>query len=116
MGLYGERIGALHLVCATSQAAVGAKGQLYRLQRGQISRPPRTGARLVAAIVSDEELLQHWVRDLKLMSSRIKEMRQALYDELRALKTPGQWDHIVSQVCLLDPYMSSLRFKRINTH
>lgn len=102
MGLYGERVGALHLLCATSQAAVGAKGQLYRLQRGQISRPPRTGATLVAAIVSDEELLQHWARDLRVMSGRIKEMRQALYDELLVLKTPGQWEHIVSQVRLLN--------------
>lgn len=102
MGLYGERVGALHLRCATAQAAVGAKGQLYRLQRGQISRPPRIGARLVAAIVSDEELLQNWAQDLRVMSGRIKEMRQALYDQLSALKTPGEWEHLVSQVCLFN--------------
>jgi aspartate/tyrosine/aromatic aminotransferase len=32
------------------------------------------------------------------MSGRIKDMRKALRDELVALGTPGNWDHIVSQV------------------
>lgn len=32
------------------------------------------------------------------MSGRIKGMRKALYDELVALGTPSQWNHIVSQV------------------
>jgi len=32
------------------------------------------------------------------MSSRIIAMRKALLDELVRLKTPGTWDHIVSQI------------------
>ncbi|XP_017464248.1 PREDICTED: aspartate aminotransferase, cytoplasmic-like [Rhagoletis zephyria] len=32
------------------------------------------------------------------MSGRIIKMRQALFDRLTELKTPGTWDHIVSQI------------------
>ncbi|KAH0594272.1 hypothetical protein MHUMG1_08111 [Metarhizium humberi] len=98
MGLYGERVGALHLVCRTSMAADKAKGHLARFQRGQISQPPTTGARLAATILSDPELFQEWLLDLGEMSGRIRQMRRALHDELVALGTPGRWDHVISQV------------------
>ena len=32
------------------------------------------------------------------MSSRIKTMRRALYDELKRLGTPGTWEHIIDQI------------------
>jgi aspartate aminotransferase len=98
MGLYGERVGAIHLFCGTQAAAAKAKGHLSRFQRGQISQPPVTGARLAATILSKPILFQKWVLDLQEMSGRMKGMRKALYDELVALGTPGQWNHIVSQV------------------
>jgi aspartate aminotransferase len=98
MGLYGERVGALHMLCATSTDAQKARGHLCRFQRGQISQPPTNGARLAATILSDPQLLQDWATDLEEMSNRIKDMRKALYERLVALGTPGKWDHIVSQV------------------
>lgn len=101
MGLYGERVGALHMFCATSADAEKVRGHLCRLQRGQISQPPTNGARIAATILSDSKLFQDWVTDLGEMSSRIKEMRKSLYDNLMILDTPGKWDHIVSQVSLV---------------
>ncbi|KID91616.1 Aspartate/other aminotransferase [Metarhizium guizhouense ARSEF 977] len=98
MGLYGERVGALHLLCRTSMAADKAKGHLSRFQRGQISQPPTTGAGLAATILSDPELFQEWLLDLREMSGRIRQMREALHDELVALGTPGRWDHVISQI------------------
>ncbi|CAF3508985.1 unnamed protein product [Fusarium graminearum] len=98
MGLYGERVGALHMFCATSTDAEKVRGHLCRLQRGQISQPPTNGARIAATILSDSKLFQDWVTDLGEMSSRIKEMRKSLYDNLMILDTPGKWDHIVSQI------------------
>lgn len=32
------------------------------------------------------------------MSSRIIRMRQALYEALTELKTPGTWEHIIQQI------------------
>ncbi len=39
-----------------------------------------------------------WYDEMKEMSSRIIEMRKALKDELTRLGTPGNWDHITSQI------------------
>ena len=98
MGLYGERVGALHLLTATAEIASNTKGHLSRLQRGQISQPPRRGAKIAAIILRTPDLYQEWLSDLGQMSSRIRDMRQALHDKLIALGTPGSWDHICSQV------------------
>lgn len=51
-------------------------------------------------VLNDEELFAKWELDLKTMSSRIARMRQALYDELMRLNTPGEWKHILTQVGL----------------
>jgi aspartate aminotransferase len=98
MGLYGERVGALHLLTGSPDAAGKVKGHILRLQRGLISQPPKRGATIAATILKDTTLFQKWLADLCEMSSRIKCMRQALYDELISLGTPGNWDHILTQV------------------
>ncbi|CZR66292.1 probable aspartate aminotransferase, cytoplasmic [Phialocephala subalpina] len=98
MGLYGERVGAFHLVTASPDSAAKAKGHLTRLQRGQISQPPTRGSKLATTILTNPRLFQEWLADLREMSSRIKNMRKALYEELLSLGTPGTWDHIVSQI------------------
>lgn len=100
MGLYGERVGAFHLVTTSADAAVKAKSQITRLQRGEISQPPARGAKLATAILTSPDLFSEWLADLALMSSRIKNMRRALYEELLSLGTPGRWDHIVSQASI----------------
>lgn len=98
MGLYGERVGAFHLLTFSSEAAAKAGGHLCRIQRGQISNPPRRGAKLAATILKDELLFKKWLVDLDQMSSRIRDMRKVLYEELLSLETPGKWEHIISQV------------------
>ncbi|KAE9382227.1 aspartate aminotransferase [Stipitochalara longipes BDJ] len=97
LGLYGERVGAFHLMTKSPDAAARSKSQITRLQRGEISQPPATGSRIAATILNSPELFEQWLQDLKTMSSRIKSMRKALFDELTSLGTPGNWDHIVLQ-------------------
>jgi len=46
-GLYGERVGALHVVAADQETGSRVKSQLSVLQRSEISNPPAHGARLV---------------------------------------------------------------------
>ena len=96
-GLYGQRVGAFHLVTTTSFARERAHGLLADLQRGEISMPPVYGARIVDRILRDEELRKSWQQDLTTMADRIKGMRKGLYDELTRLQTPGSWRHIVEQ-------------------
>ena len=38
------------------------------------------------------------VDSLQMMSSRVKRMRQELYQRLRTKGTPGSWEHIVTQI------------------
>jgi aspartate aminotransferase len=96
-GLYGQRVGAFHLVTSTPHARERAHGLLSDLQRGEISMPPIYGARIVNKILRDADLLASWKRDLTTMADRIKGMRKALFDELVRLQTPGSWKHIVEQ-------------------
>jgi aspartate/tyrosine/aromatic aminotransferase len=46
-GLYGERVGALHVISKDSETADRVRSQLSVLQRSEISNPPSHGARLV---------------------------------------------------------------------
>ncbi|TRM61888.1 pyridoxal phosphate-dependent transferase [Schizophyllum amplum] len=98
-GLYGERVGALHIVSASADAAARVKSQLAVLQRSEISNPPAYGARLVAMILGQPALFDEWKRDIKTMSGRIITMRKELHRLLtHELKTPGNWDHIINQI------------------
>jgi len=98
-GLYGERVGALHVVSANQETGNRVKSQLSVLQRSEISNPPSHGARLVSLILNDAGLFEEWKRDIQTMAGRIKEMRRELHRLLtEELHTPGGWEHIVQQI------------------
>lgn len=97
-GLYGQRVGALHVVFADSATKKAAATQLELLQRAEISNPPAYGARIVSRILTNAELFSEWERDLLTMANRINDMRIALRKHLEQLGTPGTWDHITSQI------------------
>ncbi|KAF5391394.1 hypothetical protein D9757_001993 [Collybiopsis confluens] len=98
-GLYGERVGALHVVSPSREAAERVKSQLSVLQRSEISNPPTYGARIVTLILNDAALFEEWKRDIKTMAGRIIDMRKLLHKLLtEELHTPGNWDHIVNQI------------------
>ncbi|KAH9063396.1 aspartate amino-transferase [Lactarius vividus] len=98
-GLYGERVGALHLVTPTKETADRVRSQLSVLQRSEISNPPSYGARIVALILNNPELFEEWKADIRTMAGRIIQMRKELYRLLtEELKTPGNWEHIINQI------------------
>merc|ERR1719327_2606722 len=77
-GLYGERIGYIHVRCLSTEAATAVLSQLKILIRQAYSSPPRHGAAIVYRILSSPELKEQWLGELKFMSDRILEMRAAL--------------------------------------
>ena len=98
-GLYGERVGALHVVTSSASVADKVRSQLSVLTRSEISNPPAHGARLVALILNNPELFEQWKLDIKTMAGRIIEMRKELYRLLtEEFKTPGTWKHITDQI------------------
>ena len=60
--------------------------------------PPVNGARIAFKVLSNPEYRAQWEQELKQVSLRIQNMRQALYEELVRLQVPGTWDHIVKQI------------------
>lgn len=118
-GLYGERAGCFHVVTgpgADAKATIGRiASQLAILQRSEISNPPLYGARIVATVLNDDALFKEWQGDLKTMSGRIIDMRQALRSKLESLATPGTWNHITDQIGmfsftgLTEPQVQKLR-------
>ncbi|KAL6364821.1 hypothetical protein LRP88_00794 [Fusarium phalaenopsidis] len=102
MGLYGQRAGAVHVVTAPGPTAQDLTkriaSQLSIISRSEISSPPIYGAKIVSIILNDAQLFREWQEDLQIMSGRIIDMRMRLKQELDRLQTPGNWDHITSQV------------------
>ncbi|KAI9332824.1 pyridoxal phosphate-dependent transferase [Obelidium mucronatum] len=97
-GLYSERAGCLTGVFADSDTAVRAKSQFCALVRCSISNAPGFGAKVVDIVLKDEILTKEWKDNLKTMAERITLMRVTLFNHLVALKTPGNWTHITSQI------------------
>jgi aspartate/tyrosine/aromatic aminotransferase len=98
MGLYGERIGALHVVCLNTKTADNVLSQLKLIIRPMYSSPPMHGALIVTKILSNPEYFQRWKNELNAISNRIITIRKLLRDELESLKTPGTWEHITNQI------------------
>ncbi|KAL9151395.1 hypothetical protein ABFS82_11G049100 [Erythranthe guttata] len=98
MGLYGERVGALSIVCKSADVAARVESQLKLVIRPMYSNPPLHGASIVANILKDGELYTEWTIELKAMADRIISMRQQLFDALQSKGTPGDWSHIVKQI------------------
>jgi aromatic-amino-acid transaminase len=80
--LYGERVGALSVVCTSKDEAVRVLSRLKVLIRGNYSNPPTHGAQLVATVLNTPQLRQQWEEELAGMRQRIKRMRQALVQQL----------------------------------
>ena len=96
-GLYGERVGALHVVTASPQQAKCVQSQINVIHRSELSTTPAFFARVAAKILDEPGLREQWERDIRTMSGRTIQMRHMLYDELVKLGTPGTWQHIVDQ-------------------
>lgn len=101
LGLYGERVGALHVLVAqdprSESNAEGVLSQLQELQRGDVSMPPLFGSEVATRVLVRPDLRHLWMEDLAKISSRITAMRDALFDALTALGTPGNWSHLQRQ-------------------
>ncbi|KAL4295323.1 hypothetical protein GQ457_12G023100 [Hibiscus cannabinus] len=98
MGLYGERVGALSIVCKAADVAGRVESQLKLVIRPMYSNPPIHGASIASTILKNSDMYNEWKIELKAMADRIISMRKQLFDALTAKGTPGDWSHIVKQI------------------
>ena len=82
--LYGERVGALSVVCADRDEAARVLSQLKIAIRTNYSNPPTHGASVVATVLTTPALRAQWEEELAGMRTRIKAMRVALQEKLTA--------------------------------
>jgi len=95
--LYGERVGALSVVCSTAQEAQHVLSQLKVLIRANYSNPPTHGAKAVAAVLADAKLRGLWEDELAQMRLRIHQMRLSLIQKLKAAGVQQDMSFIGSQ-------------------
>ncbi|MBU6468409.1 MAG: aspartate/tyrosine/aromatic aminotransferase [Betaproteobacteria bacterium] len=81
--LYGERIGAFHIVCQSKEEAARVQSQLKRVIRTNYSNPPAHGAQIVATVLSTPDLRVLWEKELGHMRDRIKAMRSLFVSGLK---------------------------------
>jgi aromatic-amino-acid transaminase len=89
MSVYGERCGALSVVCPDAAQAERVLGQLKFTVRRSYSSPPIHGGQIVAMVLTDPALRASWEQDVTLMRERIWAMRTQLHAAL-SRKVPGR--------------------------
>jgi aspartate/tyrosine/aromatic aminotransferase len=96
-GLYGERVGALHVISATPEEGVLAAAQLRALSRTIYSTCPAYGARLVTHVLSDPARKAQWKAECRGMATRIDSIRRVFFNKLVENNVKGTWEHVLSQ-------------------
>jgi aromatic-amino-acid transaminase len=95
--LYGERVGALSVVCESKDEAARVLSQLKIVIRTNYSNPPTHGAQVVATVLNTPALRALWEEELAGMRVRIKEMRTLLVEKLKAAGLKQDMSFITAQ-------------------
>jgi aromatic-amino-acid transaminase len=97
MNVYGERCGALSVVCPDATQAEHVLGQMKFMVRRLYSSPAIHGGQIVAHVLGDADLRPMWEAELAAMRLRILAMRRSLHEVISA-KVPGRnFDYFLSQ-------------------
>jgi aromatic-amino-acid transaminase len=95
--LYGERVGALSVVCESQEEAARVLSQLKRVIRTNYSNPSTHGAQAVTLVLTTPGLRTQWEAELGQMRDRIKLMRRELVDQIRAARADFDFGFVVEQ-------------------
>ena len=96
--LYGERVGALSVLCTDKAEAAKVLSQLKITIRTNYSNPPIHGGSVVATVLGTPELRAQWEVELAEMRDRIKTMRKTLVDGLKAAGVTQDMSFITQQI------------------
>ncbi|MEY2620634.1 MAG: hypothetical protein RIT26_454 [Pseudomonadota bacterium] len=96
--LYGERVGALSVLCADKAEADRVLSQLKIVIRTNYSNPPTHGGAVVSTVLNDPALRALWEKELGDMRVRIKSMRQKMVDGLKAAGVKEDFSFITQQI------------------
>jgi aromatic-amino-acid transaminase len=97
MSVYGERCGALSVVCPDAAQAEKVLGQLKFMIRRNYSNPPTHGGQVVATVLNTPALRAEWEAEVNAMRTRIKAMRKSLHEVLSAKVPARNFDYFLTQ-------------------
>jgi aromatic-amino-acid transaminase len=97
LSLYGERVGALHVVTKNSEEAKRVLSQLKRVIRTNYSSPPTHGSQVSTMVLTDPQLRTLWEHELGNMRDRIKLMRRQLVEKIREQRADFDLSYFVDQ-------------------
>ncbi|HZY15034.1 MAG TPA: amino acid aminotransferase [Ramlibacter sp.] len=98
LSLYGERVGALSVLCASKDEAARVLSQLKIVIRTNYSNPPTHGGQVAATILNTPELRALWEQELAGMRTRIQRMRGAIVEKLKSAGVQRDFSFITEQV------------------
>jgi aromatic-amino-acid transaminase len=96
--LYGERVGALSVLCENKEEASRVLSQLKIVIRTNYSNPPIHGGQVVATVLNTPDLRALWEKELAEMRGRIKQMRATLVEKLKAAGVKQDMSFITQQI------------------
>jgi aromatic-amino-acid transaminase len=96
--LYGERVGALSVACESKEECDRVLSQLKIAIRTNYSNPPTHGATVCATVLNTPALRTLWEGELAEMRVRIKAMRQAFVEKLKAAGVQADMSFITTQI------------------
>ncbi|WP_048440815.1 amino acid aminotransferase [Caenimonas sp. SL110] len=96
--LYGERVGALSVLCQDKEECGRVLSQLKIMIRTNYSNPPIHGGQVVAMVLNTPELRALWEKELAAMRTRIKQMRVSLVEKLKAAGVKQDMSFITQQI------------------
>ena len=96
--LYGERVGALSVLCQSKEEAERVLSQLKIAIRTNYSNPPIHGGAVVAAVLNTPDLRALWETELAEMRVRIKQTRSLLVEKLKAAGVKQDMSFITTQI------------------
>ena len=97
-GLYGERAGAIHVMCNTEAEAKAVDSRVKQVIRPMYSNPPVFGAKVVEHILNDTKLTAQWHTDIRTMSDRILEMRASLRAAVEGAGSTRDWSNLTDTI------------------
>ncbi|MBC7489661.1 MAG: aspartate/tyrosine/aromatic aminotransferase [Glaciimonas sp.] len=95
--LYGERVGALSIVPASTDEASRILSQLKRVIRTNYSNPPIHGSQVVTTALASPKLRALWEEELSRMRARIREIRQLLAKKLKEQAPAHDFNFVIKQ-------------------
>lgn len=81
--IYGERAGALSVVCDSTDEAERVLSQIKQLVRANYSNPPTFAAQIISTILGSKSLRQQWFEELNIMRHRVQSLRETLVKKLQ---------------------------------